>query len=275
MQLLQVIKKKIRDSPQGIDYVEEVIPYYRNFDGTIEYTENNKYATKGVYSIQKQKVIVTELPIGVWNEDYICFLEKCLETKKNKLKDYKDLSTDKTIHIELIFNNDVELDKYSTINMIEKNFKLQSTVSISNMYLFNAKEKLVHYKSVNHILNDFIETRLEYYDIRKNHLVKKMEHDMMVLSNKYRYIAEILNDTIDLRKKKSTQIEQMLLSKEYNKIENSYNYLIKMPMDSVNEENIEKLKSLYEKTAQELDVLKSTPCIDTYYKELCELEKVL
>ena len=275
MQLLQVIKKKIRDSPKGIDYVEEVIPYYRNFDGTIEYTENNKYATKGVYSIQKQKVIVTELPIGVWNEDYICFLEKCLETKKNKLKDYKDLSTDKTIHIELIFNNDVELDKYSTINMIEKNFKLQSTVSISNMYLFDAKEKLVHYKSVNHILNDFINTRIEYYEIRKKHLVKKMEHEMMVLSNKYRYIAEILNDTIDLRKKKSAQIEEMLLSKEYNKIENSYNYLIKMPMDSVNEENIAKLKSLYEKTSQDLDILKSTPCIDTYYNELCDLEKVL
>ena len=54
-----------------------------------------------------------------------------------------------------------------------------------------------------------------------------MEHDMMVLSNKYRYIAEILNDTLTFERK-SPQIEQMLLSKEYNKIENSYNYLIKM-----------------------------------------------
>ena len=61
----------------------------------------------------------------------------------------------------------------------------------------------------------------------------------------------------------------MLLSKSYDKIENSYNYLIKI-MDSVNEENIEKLKAQYKKTAHDLEVLKTTPCIDTYYEELCD-----
>ena len=136
-QIISVIKNKIKNHEDGMDYVEEVIPYYNGFKGKIEYTENGKYQTSGIFCIKDNKVTITELPIGVWNEDYITYLEKCLETKKNKLKDYKDLSTDKDIHIELIFNNDVDFDKYSAINSLIKNFKLTSSISISNMYLFN------------------------------------------------------------------------------------------------------------------------------------------
>ena len=48
-----------------------------------------------------------------------------------------------------------------------------------------------------------------------------------------------------------------------------------MPMDSVNEENVEHLKREYEKTQKELDILKNTDIIDMYYDELCELEEML
>ena len=60
-----------------MDYVEDIIPYYKGFKGVIEYTENGKYVTRGVYSSEKRNVVtITELPIGVWNEDYITFLLK-------------------------------------------------------------------------------------------------------------------------------------------------------------------------------------------------------
>ena len=221
----------------------------------------------------KNKVIITELPIGVWNEDYITYLEKCLETKKNKLKDYKDLSTDKDIHIELSFQSEVDFDKYSAINSLIKNFKLTSSISISNMYLFNKDEKLVHYKSVNDIINDFVVTRLEIYETRKQFLIQKMEQELKILSNKFKYIMEVLEGSIDLRKKKSQQINMMLEDKAYDKMENSYNYLIKMPMDSVNEENVEHLKEQYEKTKVNLEELKNKTIQDMYYDELDELEK--
>ena len=84
---------------------------------------------------------------------------------------------------------------------------------------------------------------------------------------------ELLNDTIDLRKKKSSDIEALLVSKQYDKIENSYHYLIKMPMDNVNEENVQKLKNEYDHTRSSLDILKATTPVSMYYNELCELEK--
>jgi len=53
-----------------------------------------------------------------------------------------------------------------------------------------------------------------------------------------------LDGTIDLRKKTKSQVIQMLEEKDYDKIENDdeYKYLTKMPMDSVTEENVDKLR---------------------------------
>ena len=153
--------------------------------------------------------------------------------------------------------------------------KCTTSLSTSNMYLFNKDEILTKYNNVNEIINDFIEVRMEYYVKRKEEQVKQMQSLMMLYSNKYKFINELLNDSIDLRKKKSQEIEQILTSKQYDKIENSYQYLVKMPMDMVNEENIIKLKNEYDSTKESLDKLISTSHITMYYEELCELEKTI
>ena len=53
---------------------------------------------------------------------------------------------------------------------------MTSSLSITNIYLFNKDEKLVNYKNINDIMNDFINTRMEYYEIRKNYQIEKMEN---------------------------------------------------------------------------------------------------
>ena len=111
------------------------------------------------------------------------------------------------------------------------------------------------------------------YEKRKQAQIQHYDSLLKIYSNKYKFIIELLNGTIDLRKKKSQEIEELFISKQYDKIENNFNYLIKMPMDMVNEENVEKLKNEYEYTTQCLETLKQTTIISMYYKELCELEK--
>ena len=274
-EIIYSIKQKIKDHPDKLNYETTMVPYYKNFKGKVEQIEDYKYATSGVFKIQKNKFIIEELPIGVWTEDYIAFLDKCIDTKKNDLKDYKDLSTDKDIYIELSFNGNVDLNLYSDINKIIKNFKLQTTTSTSNMYLYNKDSVLKNYLNVNEIINDFIEVRLNYYDIRKQYLIEKMEHTLKIYSNKYKFITEILNDTLDLRKKKSDVVQQILKSKNYDEIDGNFNYLVKMPMDSVNQENVESLKNEYDKLIQEIEELKNTTIIEMYYNELTELDNML
>jgi DNA topoisomerase-2 len=250
-------------------------PYYRHFKGTIEHVDDMKYATNGNIVVKNDTLTITELPIGTWNEPYIVFLEKCLEEKKYGLKDYKDLSTDKDIQITLKFNNDVDLDNKQSLHNICQKFKLSSNISLTNMYLFDENEKLKHYVSVYEIIEDFVETRLKYYNIRKEYQIKKMEEELKICSNKYKFICEILEDTIDLRKKKSSEITQLLTDKGYDKQENSYNYLTKMPMDSLNEENVQKLKNEHERINEKLKELLEKTITQMYLEELSELKEVV
>ena len=234
-----------------------------------------KYATNGNIVVKNDTLTITELPIGTWNEPYIVFLEKCLEEKKYGLKDYKDLSTDKEILITLKFNNDVDLDNKQCLHNICQKFKLSSNISLTNMYLFDENEKLKHYVSVYEIIDDFIETRMKYYNVRKEYQIKKMEEELKLCSNKFKFINEILEDTIDLRKKKSSEITSLLTLKEYDKHENSYSYLTKMPMDSLNLENIEKLQNEYNKINEKLKELLEKTVTQMYLEELEQLEEII
>ena len=276
-QIIHCIKQKIKDS--SMEYEEQnMVPYYRGFKGTITKIEDHKYATTGCYHLQgKSTLVITELPIGTWNENYVNFLEKCLDDKKWKMKDYRDLSTDKEIVMEIQFVSSVDLSDPKTLEKIVKQMKLTTTLSTSNMYLFNKNETLTKYENANAILNDFIETRMEYYETRKQSQLKHLQGLLMLYSNKYRFITELLDNVLDLRKKKASVIETMLIERKYDHLEEKggYNYLIKMPMDMVNEENVEKLKQDFDQTKEALEALKQKNIVDMYYEELCELEKAI
>lgn len=268
-ELIDIIQQKIENPSFELD--EDPVPYYRGFKGKIEKVGDKKYQTSGVFQLSNgnKKVTITELPVGTWNEDYITFLEKSVADKNHIIKDYSDKSTDKDIHIELVLNKDVNPLKVLTL------FKLTSTITTTNMNLFNQDEKLTHYDSVNDIINDFIKVRYSTYTTRKEYLVKNLEVEINVLKNKYNYIKEIIDDTIDLRKKRSTEINKMLEDKHYDKIDNSYNYLIKMPMDSVNMDNYTKLmKEVFAKEKYLAKVIKTT-IQQMYVSELNNLKETI
>ena len=96
------------------------------------------------------------------------------------------------------------------------------------------------------------------------------------MENKARYITEILNETIDLRKKKKDVIIQLLKSKNYTVFDNDeeYKYLLKMSMDSVSEENVEKLTKEFNEKMEELNLIKSTSIEHMWLHELQTLKQM-
>lgn len=250
-------------------------PYYRGFKGKIQQIGDLKYITTGNIIVNDNKLTITELPIGTWNHPYIVFIESCIEKGKFSIKDYNDLSTDKIINIELIFDKSVDLNNQEELRTLCKNLKLVSNISMTNMYLFNKNEKLIHYASVYEILDEFINSRIEYYVIRKEYLLKDLNKRLILLSNKYKFILELLNDTLDLRKKNGDEINTILQEKDYDKIDNTYSYLTKMPMESVNNENVEKLKNDYDDINKSIEDLTNKTVNEIYLDELDELSKEL
>ena len=72
---------------------------------------------------------------------------------------------------------------------------------------------LKKYNSIEEIINDYFETRLQLYHKRKQHIINSLEYELVILDNKAKYIKENLDGTIDLRKKTKIQVIQMLEDK--------------------------------------------------------------
>ncbi len=78
--------------------------------------------------------------------------------------------------------------------------------------------------------------------------------------------------TIDLRRKTAEQVTQLLSGLKFALIEGDFKYLIKMPMDSVTQENVESIMKEKANTEQELAMLKATPLEKIWLNELDVLD---
>jgi DNA topoisomerase-2 len=265
----------------------EFFPYYEGFTGEINKISDSKFLFKGRYEpIDSDKIRVTELPVGYWTEDFKELLND-LQNDKDKdgkkivplVKDVFENYTDTTVEFIITFSKG-KLEELESAkgeygcNGLEKILKLYNTSSTTNMNLFTSEDKLKKYENVEEIIDNYYDIRLEYYEDRKDFMIDALERELLILSNKAKYIQEVLNDTIDLRKKKKQDIIDMLQEKGYDTIddEEEFKYLVRMPMDSVSEENVEKMLNEHQLKQDELERIKSTAIEDMWLSELEILE---
>ena len=265
----------------------EFFPYYEGFTGVTEKVSDTKFVFKGKYeTLDTDKIRVTELPVGYWTEDFKIVLND-LQNDKDKegkkivpiIKDVFENYTDTTVEFVITFSKG-KLDELVSskgdygCNGLEKLLKLYSTSLTTNMNMFNSEDKLKKYDNVEEIIDDYFDIRLEYYDDRKEFMIDVLEKEIMILSNKVKYIQEVLDGTIDLRKKKKQEIVDMLKYKDYDIIDNDeyFEYLVKMSMDAVSEENIEKILKEHQYKNEELIRIKSTSIEEMWLTELEILE---
>ena len=235
-----------------------------------------KYLIKGTYEIvADRKVRITELPIGTWTDDYKQFLEKLMEAPaaadkdKDKgkggassasssapvLKEYSDMSTDTVVDITVTFHpsyphtpKDLQaaiVDSEAGTNKLEKLLGLFTTQSTTNMNLFDAHEKLRKYATIYDIIEDYYTERLALYAKRKAAMLAQLTNELRVLTNRARYIQEVLDDKLELRRQTKEAIFAKMTAHGYEHIEGDteFKYLLKMPMDSVTDENVRHLLS--------------------------------
>ena len=279
----------LKNKLQGITTEDIVfLPYYDGFTGETIKLSDTKFLFKGKYEIiSTDKIRVTELPIGYWTEDFKELLNN-LQNEKDKdgkklpptIKEVFENYTDTTIDFVITFAKGKmsELENIKgdyELNGIEKILKLYSTSSTTNMNLFNAEDKLKKFDNVSEIIDEYFETRLKCYEVRKDFMIISLEKELVVLRNKAKYIQEVLSGTVDLRKKNKHDICEMLQHKDYDMVgdDHEFKYLVKMPMDSVSEENIEKLLKEHATKQDEMERIKETSIQHMWLSELDILEK--
>jgi DNA topoisomerase-2 len=259
---------------------DDFVPYYEGFRGTVACIGPQKYLIRGVYErIDNDRIRITELPVGTWTMPYITFLEGLVDGTVDKagkkipgvLKDFKSVSTDK--HVDILVQFPRGALETMTQDAIEKTLKLTTTVSANNMHMFNADGQLRKYATVPEIIEEFANVRLATYAKRKQAQVDEMTKKWVKLSNKARYILSTLEGKLDFRRMPNSAIVQVLATHEYEPMDESYNYLLKMPMDSVSEENAHALLQEKDQTERELEILRATSCEQMWMVELQKFEE--
>jgi len=275
--------------------IDNITPYYLGFKGTIEKAEKNSYVSKGIYKwIDNETLEITELPIGTWTEDYKEFLENMITSGLNNLKYIENHYTSKNVRFILHFNTSVK-DKIS--DKVEALFKLQSSknLSINNMHLFNNEGSIQKYESTTEIIKEWAETRILKYYERKMYQIKNLEKEAKVISNKMRFILDVIAGKIQIMNKKLVDIMARLVELKYPPIDTEknekdkddeyddeysenkkvahYNYLLKMPISQLTYDRKIILEKEHKELEDKLNALKDTNIEDIWMSDLVELEK--
>jgi len=284
-QIIDYLRFKLKGADTKV--VGDFIPYYEGFKGTIKLLSENKYLIRGAYEkIGDDKIRITELPVGVWTMNYTLFLEGLVDggTDKNGkksppvIRDFTSICTEVNVDITIVFPRgrlleiESNIDPITGINGIEKILKLSTTVSTTNMHMFNKDSKLHKYASVEEIIEEFYDVRISMYSKRKVYMIQALQNKLIKLSNRAKYIMASLDGSVDLRKKNAQTVTDLLNDKGFVTIDGDFKYLIKMPMDSVTEENVERILKEKGDAETELDVLNKTTLENMWLSELDKLK---
>ncbi|CAH8259763.1 unnamed protein product [Arabidopsis lyrata] len=157
-----------------------------------------------------------------------------------------------------------------------KKFNLTTTSATSNMHLFDKEGVIKKYATPEQILEEFFDLRLEYYEKRKEIMLKNLELELLKLESKVKFIRGFLSGEIRIFNRKKADIAQDLRQRGFTPVpkkatvsgtsdaaeesedesESDYDYLGKLTMEMFSVEKTEELCAEIDKTKEQLEYLK-------------------
>lgn len=263
--------------------VQELVPYFHGFLGTVTKMKDNYLYVKGVYTLSKGKVHITELPIYTWTHEYTEFIEDCYNS--GFLTHYIDNSTDQHVDIVLTLAETPDLssivvgvDTYGndiTATLLEKKLKMYTTYSMNNLHAYDAKGTLKHFEHVSHAIDVYIHERRDLYAKRLAYQLVQLTQKADIASNRARFIEAVNNGKVKIRDRSIDRVNQQLQEQGFSKKDDKYMYLIDMPMRSMTSEQVAKLCEERDKILAEMKEISSTTPEDAWLRDLKTLETAL
>merc|ERR1719387_3182076 len=225
------------------------------------------------------------------------------ESKKNEdsgntkqtqwIEDFKEYHSENSVHFVVTLTAEKMKEAEKKEGGLEKIFKIKSSISLSNMVLFDASGKIAKYNTALDILQEFCSIRRQVYNKRKAYLVAKLDREREILSNKARFIMMVVKGEIELRKRKKADLLKELQKKGFKPMseidammeeategaqeaeKSGYDYLLGMALWSLTFEKVEELKKQLEVKTDELKVLKKTSIESIWDSDLKAFSKSL
>jgi len=246
----------------------KLLPYYNGFKGTVN-VEDEGYLFTGIHKILNTTTVeVTELPLNYDLGKYIVKLEKLEE--QGVITSFDDLSSKNDGFKFKIRFTRAGLNKIKTMS---ESLKLTNKVTENHTYI-NVDNSVSKYKSPQEVINKFINFRLKYYDKRKVLLIKTISDDIKLNISRFTFIKGVIDGTIVINKKSKEQIiKKLSTTNKIITVDDSYEYLLRMPIYTLTKEKItelaNKLKALKEKLAE----VKHISIEDMWIRDLDNLQQ--
>jgi DNA topoisomerase-2 len=157
---------------------------------------------------------------------------------------------------------------------LEDTLKMQERES-ENLTVLDEFGKLKIFNSAEEIVRYFVEFRLGYYQKRKDYLIELLKRELMILTNRARFIKGIIEEKIKVNKVAKEKIIESLKNLKFDELDGSYNYLLNMPIYSLTLERYNELLKQVELKKAELEEIKKAEIRDMYKKDLNELKAKL
>lgn len=290
----------------------ELKPWYRGFTGTVEAKtgkDSGSYTISGtIEQTDDCTFVISELPAGKSTMDYKAFLESVLIGNSSAgdgsaaaqaaafVKDFKENHTDTTV----LFTVTVPSDKISDIigTGLMKKFKLESSISTSNMHLFDESGLITKFTGVSDILASFFELRQSFYLRRKGQLMSKLTEEWEKLDNKVRFILAVIHGELIVANRKKSDIVNDLKQQRFKVFSNStkkkslddseeneeeeeessaagYDYLLSMKIWSLTLEKVQALTAERDEKKEQLENLSRKSPQDLWLTDLDDLDVAL
>ena len=270
----------------------KMIPYFKNFKGNVIAVTDKTFESHGIFEIiDENTVIIDELPVGTWTENYKAFLDSLVAEDPKKpqkgqiLRKCIDDCGNNRIKFTLIFL-DGTLQNLIKKDDIAKRLKLINKHGTTNMHAHDINGNMVKYGTTIDILIEYYKFRLNMYEKRKEHYLRVLENKLNVLGWKVKFIDFVINGKIIVFENKKAKTKefviQQLINQGFPQLSNnvdsntenkSYNYLTNITIFELTDEERNKLKDDYTKKLDELNIYKNTSIQEIWLNELAEYDK--
>jgi DNA topoisomerase-2 len=248
-------------------------PWLSEFTGsfTRDPQNPNTWKISGSYQVVNSTTVkVTEIPPSFTYERYEEWLNSLVE--KRIITDYEDNSSDKIEYI-LKFQRAI-LKDYVSKSKLDALLKIHSQET-ENLTTIDETGKLKIFDKAEDIVTHFVAVRLGYYDKRKEYLLAKLSRELLVISNRARFIKDIIDGKLKVNNVPRETIIDYLNKNKYDQVDGSFGYLLGMAIYTLTKEKFEELLKQKADKEAEVEVIKKTDPKDMYIKDLEKLKKSL
>jgi DNA topoisomerase-2 len=253
--------------------IKTLAPWVEEFKGTFTRDLENPKTWKisGSYQvINTNTVKITAIPPNYTYERYEEILN--LLQEKGIITSYDDNSSE-TIEYVLKFKRSVLKDLVSK-DRLERVLRL-NTQETENLTTIDENGELKIFNKAEEIVKHFVSVRLGWYQTRKDYLINKTEKQLALVTNKARFIKDIIDGKLKVNNVPKDKIVAYLKTNDYDTVHGSYDYLLSMAIHSLTKERYEKLLQEKEGCIIALKTIKATDPKEMYLTDLKKLKAAI